>query len=333
MELFLSIDLIVLSILATIILGMYFKVFRRDTNAESAFFTIDTARTMRFMFSYIVSMSLIIIGIYLTLPFLVFGFLVTLALILFLLVNILILIGNIILFIFGSGISFISPDIFSALVSFNPTEFLEIYFLGGLLVIVVLLYTFSPILAGRQCGKYAEDKKSVTIIGLTWFSFFGVNSLFFSIIDEAEFVNSTIMKGILLADYFLFIFFGTSSFNKKLKSEDYDLPEIKGWKRIIYFIEGLIPIMIILTPGIIVWVEEFSLNSTSEIIESVLLSFVLTVNILFSILIVLFYLRGDHPVDQKISEIESREDLLEMAKEFRDLDPSNIEDFVRKSGT
>lgn len=333
---------ILLLTISFLLLLIYFKAFKTDTNVESMFFTVDTSRTMRFMISYMVVLNVAIIGVYILLPFLLFGLTVVLFLIVFLVGNILIFLLNLILFLVATTISFIAVSSLSSLSQSNIESFFTNYYELGFEALQVLIYIFPPIFAGRQIGKYAEDKKSILIIGITWYLF--LTSLVYSLLafDSTGLLLLDWIWLIIIADLGIYYLTARTSYNNKMSIENYDLLEIKGLSYNVYFIVGLIPLIIAL--GFIPIVFGFgfilvyftdgsNIFESYEILNIVITGISLLVNVLFTVLAFFFYIRRDHPLEQKITELEIREELLEMAKEFRELDPSNIEDFARQTGS
>ena len=59
----------------------------------------------------------------------------------------------------------------------------------------------------------------------------------------------------------------------------------------------------------------------------------LLISIWFTLLVVKFFIEGDHDYEFRLSSIEIREDLLEEAREFRNLNEGNIEEFLKKPTT
>lgn len=328
-----SLNEIIAFSLSILLVILYYKVYRRDTEVGSLFFTVDTSRTMRFMQSYIVAIGLFVIGLYFILPFMVFALVAVIALTIFFALNIIILIFNILLFLFGTRISFINFEIFSVITDFEIIDFAFVYFEGSLIIIQFFLFVITPVVGGWQCGKYAEDKKSIKIIGLTWIAFLGSQALLFANYNN-KFISGIYILGIIVINYLIFLYLGSVSYGGKSAKEEYDLSEITGWKYYAYFSVGFLSLIPLLSPTFVQWYDVvFRQDFTDELYKFLIVNFITLVSLIFVVLNILFYLRGDHPVHQKIAEIENREDLIEMAKEFRELDPSNIDDFVRKSSS
>lgn len=330
-----SLNETVLFILSFLIIIFYFKVYKNDTSVESIFFTIDTSRTMRFMIAYMFALNIGIIGIYIVLPFLVFGLVVSLVLILFLAANLLIFIFNLLLFLVGPQISFIAIDSLFSLSQTNIIHFFENYFILGIFALQLLFSVLPPIFAGRQIGKYAEDSKSIAIIGMTWYLFLVSLSYIFRVFNfqDPGVILLDLAELVILLDFGLFYYIARASYSNKLMIDNYDLLEIRGIRFYIYLIMGLIPLMLALGFVLLLLMLEFTKINADGFINFLLLTWSIVIDTIFAIFIFLFYMRGDHPVQQKIAELEMREELLEMAKEFRDLDPTNIDDFVRTSGS
>ncbi len=320
----------ILVILSIIISVFYRKGIQRDTEVDSLFFTIDTSRTLKFMLSYIIALQLLIVGLYITLPVLLLGLTVTIAVIVLALVNLVLVIIGLLLLFFGISISLFGFDILFNILEADLPLYFENYYLFGYLPFQVIFLVIAPFLVGSKCGKYAEDRKSVLIVGIIWYSFLSSGIIILvNLVDEAILFENFI-ELLLIVNTISFILIGRSANNKKETLDTYDLPEIIRWRRINYFIFGILPLYVTIVPFVGYVSENFE---NFDMIEIGMYSVVGIIHGLFILFNSIFFIRGDHPIHEKISEIEMREDLLEMAKEFRDLDETNIEDFVKKTNS
>ncbi|MFV2016683.1 MAG: hypothetical protein ACC656_14730, partial [Candidatus Heimdallarchaeota archaeon] len=153
------------------------------------------------------------------------------------------------------------------------------------------------------------------------------------VINLQDLLFLDLIEFVIIGNFVIYYTVARASYNNKTSIDSYELPEIKGLKYIIYFIIGLIPLILILTIVLIASMSSIYSTGAGKLLNIALLGIGVSINSLFAAFVLLFYLRGDHPIQQKITELEIREELLEMAREFRELDPSNIDDFVRKSGS
>ncbi|OLS23064.1 MAG: hypothetical protein HeimC2_28040 [Candidatus Heimdallarchaeota archaeon LC_2] len=325
-----NIQAYVLAILGLFILIIYRRGVQRDTEVDSLFFTIDTSRTLKFMLSYIVALYSMILGLYLTLPVLLLGLTVFAILLILIIVNLVVFLIGLFLLLFGSTISLFGFDPLINIVETDVFSYFEAFYLTGFFPFQGVFLVLAPIFIGRQCGKYAEDSKSVIIVGIIWYSFLSSVILVLSNLQDEILLFADLIEIVLIFNLFTFILFGRSAQNKKASLDTYELPEIIKWRKTSYFVFGILPLYLFILPITSYVIENYD---SFDIIETVLYTIVGLLHSLFIFFITIFYLRGDHPIHEKISEIELREDLLQMAKEFRDLDESNIDDFVKKSSS
>jgi len=174
--------------------------------------------------------------------------------------------------------------------------------------------------------RYSEEKKSAffAILFLTLYN----NTILILFYDNMGRLNiNEPLITFNLGTPFLGFFIASSVLKRK---EDYFLPEVRRKFQVILMLTSF-AIIVILSMMFFIEFVNFPYTSGSGITLSQIT--LLLFSIWFTLLIVKFFIEGDHDYEFRLSSIEIREDLLEEAREFRNLNEDNIEDFLKKPTT
>ena len=305
-------------------------VYKGDTSVESPFFTIDTGRTMRFVFGYLVMLEVGVLGLTLSSIFLIFGLFMIIAVLIFIILNLLYAIVSLVVFIFTLGsviYSVIGIQVFQFVVDnlYSTAMYRIIYDPSGL-VPIFCLYTVAPIFSGYLVGKYVESRKAARLTELSWHLILLELTVLLVRYDPIKY-NPGLYIALFVLHWMLSSLFINRAFAWKDKVKEYALPDVIRFRRIITLIFGFLGLGII--GGLFLgYLLDGLINSNIILTVQRILS--IAPGVVAIVFAVLFFLRGDHPLDIRIEEIDAREDLLELAREFRELDPSKMDEFVRK---
>jgi hypothetical protein len=311
---------------------------RKDSYVDSIFFTIDKARSVGFLFAYNFIFIIIIYAILQFLPFILISAIVVIIGIIVIVIDVLLLIASLFFMIFGGGIlGMILPTV---AIDLGASFFSSI---SGLLLIWLILggplglHIFGFItfwFAGKHVAEYAEDPKTARIVSIPiilisfsqiiWLNLFFAKSI--SINIQLYFILSLLQ----FIPYYLAI---SQTTKLKEKLDEYDVPEIGTLRSKLLVFLTLIPISFatmllvfdtsaLLSNDSILGIEPLTENNTYLLFISHALLLLIIIRITISCI------RGDYSVEVRIEIFEEREDLLEKAKEFRELNEDTMDKFM-----
>lgn len=305
---------------------IYAKFLRNDTSPTSRFFTIDTSRTLRFVYSYCILLGFAYSGLLFAVPF-IFGFIaLVLAFAFFIVINLIALIIGLISLIFGGSMSFLQIDDLVVLFDNGFMDFMfgDYWDLVFLILIPTTIVLISPLI-GFLVTRYVEDTKS-SIIGIIFFILFYEAALLVFYEGLVGIYTVELYYTVMIVVFPLLGFIGARYLFPR--SDEYNLIEVNKLLLSSILVLSLVTeITMILYLGIYIG-QTFEFSTNLFTIISIIVYLIMISSL---VIIVKAFIEGDHGYEFRLSMIEVREELLEEAREFKELHEGNIEDFASKS--